>query len=147
MKAGLRDTVLHHNALEFIRTSEDYSRMQHCVVTLRSAAAPFIACAGSFFPEILPDGTVLQDFMDLSSQQETMHFNILPHRQGNLCSNSFLDVESRATRQLIEAILESSKGGRPYLLVGIRIFGEHFSAAFMVAGTWGSHEKGDSKCI
>ncbi|TAE90744.1 MAG: hypothetical protein EAZ81_08890 [Verrucomicrobia bacterium] len=104
MKAGLRDTILHHNNLESIRISDDFARMQHCVVTLESESGPFIASAGSFFPEILPDGTILQNFMDLSTPQETLHFSLLPHVTGSYAVMSFLDVESFSPRQLIEAV-------------------------------------------
>ncbi len=105
MKAGLRDTVLHHNALESIRNTGDYSRMQHCVVTMETSGGPFIACAGSFFPEILPDGTFLQDFLDLSTPQQTLHYSLLPKERGNYAVISFLDVESRAPGELSKALL------------------------------------------
>lgn len=104
-EAGLRDTILHHQKLESIRASGDYGRMEHCVIIL-TGVPPFIACAGSFFPEILPDGSILQDFANIEACLETVHFSILPTATGTIVVFSFLDTEDFAPRQLVRAILE-----------------------------------------
>lgn len=109
MKAGLRDTVIHSNALESIRIAEDYTRMQHCVVIMEAKEAPFIACAGSFFPEILPNGTILQDFSDLTTPLQTLHFSLLPSDQGNYAIFSFLDVECLTPGELTRAVISHPK--------------------------------------
>jgi hypothetical protein len=79
--------------------------MQHCVVTLKSLQSPFIACAGSFFPEVLPNGEVLQDFMDLSTSLQTMHYSLLPYEHGSYALLSFLDIENRTPLKLANALL------------------------------------------
>lgn len=105
---GLRDTLFHHRRLDALRAVSDHSRLEHCVITLE-AVESVIACAGSFYPEILPNGTELQDFSDEEANLETIHFSILPNGTGAYVVFSFLDTESASPRALVNAILSHSR--------------------------------------
>ncbi|MEC5125261.1 hypothetical protein VSU19_00745 [Verrucomicrobiales bacterium BCK34] len=107
MDTGLRDTILHHQRLTSILDVGDFRRLRSCVVPL--SGSPMIAVAGAFYPDFSATGEELQDFTDLESPLNTIHYSILPTESGGFAIFSFLDVESAGPEQFVLSVLESER--------------------------------------
>ncbi len=68
-----------------------------------------IAVAGGFFPDFSAGGAELQDFTDLESVLNTIHYSILPTDTGCYAIFSFLDTESAGPEQFVQSVLESDR--------------------------------------
>ena len=111
MAVGERDGLIHHQRLDNILNSADYHRMCSCVIPFSWDAKPFMATAGSFYPDFDVTGKPIQDFGDAMKVLNTIHVTILPASGQSYAIFSFLDVETNGPQQLIESMIKSSRLG------------------------------------
>ncbi|WP_211325494.1 hypothetical protein [Roseimicrobium gellanilyticum] len=104
MDVGLRDTILHHERLQAIQNAKEYHRLRSCVIPL--SGTPVISTAGAFFPDFNATGKQLQDFTDLQSVLNSVHFSILPTETGAYAVFSFLDTEAIGPENFVFSVIE-----------------------------------------
>jgi hypothetical protein len=110
-QVGERDTLIHHARLQAVLLSQDFRRLCSCIVPFDFPAQPFIATAGSFFPDFDAHGKEVQDFGDALAVLNSIHYSILPTSGKSFAIFSYLDTEPQGPRQLIDSILASPRLG------------------------------------
>lgn len=111
MEVGLRDNLIHQSRLDQILSVSDFRRLRSCIVPFKFPEKPFMASAGSFYPDFDIHGQEIQDFGDATAFLNTLHFSILPSAGQSYAIFSFLDIEAHGPKQLIDSIMASDRIG------------------------------------
>lgn len=106
MYQGLADTVACKEKFENLLIHKDYRRLQSFII--HSKSPPILACAGSFFPDYLSDGSFLQDFTDFNSNMQSLFLSVIPDQTGTFVLLSFFDDEAVAPIRFIEDLITSN---------------------------------------
>ena len=106
MCQGMADAALCKKKFESRLADRDYRRLLSYLI--HSSSSPVIACAGSFFPDYLSNGELLQDFTDFDSTLQSLFVSIIPDPSGFFIVLSFLDDEARAPIRFIEDLIATS---------------------------------------
>lgn len=111
MEIGLRDALIHQAKLNQVLLDADYRRLCSWIVPFKFASLPFVASAGSFYPDFDVYGHAIQDFCNATSVLNTLHFAILPSSGQSYAVFSFLDTEASGPKQLVDSMATSSRLG------------------------------------
>ena len=100
MHQGMSDVIAMKNKFEAHIAHSNYRRLQSYVI--HSTSSPVIACAGSFFPDYLSNGELLQDYTDFDSNMQNLFVSVIPDNSGIFVLLSFFDDEAKAPTRFIE---------------------------------------------
>lgn len=100
MYRSLGDCIASKEKFEKHLANRDYRRLQSYVIHAR--CSPVIACAGSFFPDLLSTGEHLQDFTNFESNLQSLFLSSIPDQSGIFVVLSFFDDEAKAPTRFIE---------------------------------------------
>jgi hypothetical protein len=107
MQQGLADIRACKEKFDDLIVNKDYRRLQSYVI--HSSSSPVLACAGSFFPDYLSNGNLLQDFTDFGSNPQFLFVSVIPDQFGMFIVLSFFDNEAKAPTRFIEDLIETNK--------------------------------------
>lgn len=100
MEAGMADAISMKNKFENHLAYNEFRRLQSYVIHFSNP--PVFACAGSFFPDYLSNGELLQNFMDFDKNMENLFVSVVPDKAGTFVLLSFFDDETRSPTRFIE---------------------------------------------
>ena len=107
MYQGLADIAVCKEKFEKLLSSSDYLRLRSHIIHFGSS--PVIACAGSFFPDYLSNGKLLQDFADFDTRLQSLFISVIPDTSGIFVVFSFFDDEAQAPTSFIEDLIDTDK--------------------------------------
>ena len=107
MHQGLTDAYACKERFEDLIVHKNYRRLQSYVI--HSSSSPVLACAGSFFPDFLSNGELLQDFTDFGSNPQSLFVSVIPDHSGMFIVLSFFDDEAKAPTRFIEDLIETNQ--------------------------------------
>jgi hypothetical protein len=105
MEVGMLDAISTKNKFETHLAYKDFRRLQSYVIHFDTP--PVFACAGSFFPDYLTNGKLLQDYMDFDKRMENLFVSVIPDKSGLFTLLSFFDDEVRSPKIFIEDFIKT----------------------------------------
>jgi hypothetical protein len=106
MEAGMYDAIFMKNKFEMHLSHKEFRRLQSHVMNFTNT--PVLACAGSFFPDYLANGKLLQDPIAFDKQMQSLFISVMPDKSGLFVLFSFFDDESRAPIHFIEDLITTN---------------------------------------
>lgn len=100
MEIGMLDAISTKNKFEVHLAHKDFRRVQSYVIHFTTL--PVFACAGSFFPDYLTNGELLQDYTNFDKRMENLFVSVIPDKTGLFALLSFFDDEVRSPTRFIE---------------------------------------------
>jgi hypothetical protein len=107
MYQGLADSIASKEKFEKYLINKDYGRLRSFVV--HAQCSPMIASAGSFFPDVLTSGEILQDFTNSESRLQSLFLSFIPEQNAMFVVFSFFDDEAMAPIKFIKDLIRTNK--------------------------------------
>lgn len=103
MSRGFADVAYHKEKFDNLLVNREFRRLQSYIIY--SSSPPVIAGAGSFAPDFLSNGELLQDFSDFENNLQSLFVSVIPDRSGIFVVLSFFDDDAVAPTRFIKDLI------------------------------------------